>query len=445
MLYSKELRVRCTADVLVAGGGPAGVAAAVAAARQGAAVRLIEAHGCLGGMGTAGLVPIFMQFSDGINFLSGGLGYEILERLRSAGGTVPADGTGIKAEVLKRVYDQMLAEAGVAFTFHTKLADVVVDSGKVREAICDGKSGLYALRAKSFVDATGDGDLAAFAGANCEKGDSEGAMMPGTLCSLWAGIEWDKVKSGGLGTGESRIEQALKDGIFSQEDRHLPGMVRVGEALGGGNIGHTFKLDGTNEESVTEALVTGRKLILEYERYYKEYLKGFEKMELVATGSLLGVRETRRVIGDYILNIEDFKKQSVFEDEIGRYAYPVDIHASRPDKESFEKFLKEITTLRLGKGESYGIPYRILTPKGLNNVWVAGRCVSADRQMQSSIRVMPGCYITGQAAGVAAALAARSGSGARGINIAQLQKSLKALGAYLPNYPGAGRQGSFVF
>jgi hypothetical protein len=435
--YQRKLDIRYQPDVLVAGGGPSGIAAALAAARQGASVRLIEAHSCLGGMGTAGMVPAFMQFTDGVNFLAGGIGEEVLAALREADGCVPPDGMGIRAEVLKRVYDELLRDAGIPFTFHTQLVDVAGDKGQVHEAICAGKSGLFAIRAKVFVDCTGDGDLAALAGAPYDKGDADGNMMPATLCSLWAGINWQKVRDSGLGTGNSRIEEAFKDGVFSLEDRHLPGMWRVGASLGGGNIGHTFDLDGTEEESLTRAYLWGRKSLQEYERYYKSYLKGFEEMELVATGSLLGVRETRRITGDYILNIDDFKSLAVFEDEIGRYSYPIDIHIAKPDKESYDKFHKEFTTMRLGEGESYGIPYRVLTPKRLKNVLVAGRCVSTDRNMQASIRVMPGCYITGQAAGVAAAMSIQGGGDTRSISIEDLQARLKAMGAYLPNLEGA--------
>ncbi len=432
--FRRDIPVRHEVDIFVAGGGPAGCAAAIAAARQGLSVFLAERHSCLGGMGTAGLVPAFMTFTDGEHFLADGIGREIAERLAEASGLELRRTLCIDAETLKRVYDDLVAEAGVALTFETALIAVEKDSdARVAHAVLAAKSGLFAVRAKVFIDGTGDGDLAAWAGAPFEKGDADGSMMPGTLCSLWACVDWDAVREGGLGAGNKRIEEAYADGVFTTLDRHLPGMWRVGDDLGGGNIGHTFGVDATDERSVTEALVWGRKLVLEYERYYKHYLEGFERMKLVATGSLLGIRETRRILGDYVLCLDDFKARAVFDDEIGRYCYPVDIHASKPDEAHYRQFEREFRTLRYGPGESYGIPYRILTPRGLSNVLVAGRCVSADRYLQGSIRVMPGCFITGQAAGVAAALAIDKGADTRGIAVAELQQRLKTMGAYLPN------------
>jgi hypothetical protein len=434
--FSRNVPLRHDVDVFVAGGGPAGVAAAIAAARQGASVFLAEGQGCFGGMGTAGLVPAFMQFGDGVNFLAGGIGREVYERLFAAGGVGPDDQqdvgaccAGIRAEVLKRVYDEMMGESGAGFAFGTQMIAADAAKGAVSHVVCSGKSGLFAVKARVFVDASGDGDLAAWAGAPFEKGDADGKLMPGTLCSLYADIDWEAVRASGHGHYQF-IEQAIANGVFTNPDRHLPGFWRVGRHVGGGNIGHTFGVDGTDERSLTKALLWGRQYQAEYQRFYKEYLTGYEGMELVATGALLGIRETRRITGDYTMTLADFLQRASFPDEIGRYSYPVDIHASNTDAGSFEKFMNEHTNLRYGEGENYGIPYRALTPRGLINVLVAGRCISTDRYMQSSVRVMPGCYITGQAAGVAAALAADD---VHAVDVAEVQRRLVALGGYLPN------------
>ncbi|MBN2311648.1 MAG: FAD-dependent oxidoreductase [Candidatus Hydrogenedentes bacterium] len=433
VVIQRTIPVRHEVDVFVAGGGPAGVAAAVGAARQGRSVFLAERQNCLGGMGTAGLLPVFMQFSDGENFLAGGVGREVLTNLQEAGGTGPAGGATIRAEVLKRVYDDMLLKAGVDFTFETTLVDIEAAEGTVSLAVLAAKSGLFAVRAKHYVDCTGDGDLAAWAGAPFEKGDEEGNMMAGTLCSVWADVDWERARAYGMQNQQTRLDDAFKDKVFTVEDRHLPGMWRIGERLAGGNLGHTYGVDGTDERSVTEAVIWARKLILEYERYYKEYLEGFEDMTLVTLGAMHGIRETRRILGDYVLNLEDFNQRATFDDEIGRYSYPVDIHAGKSGNTAYEVFAKEHKELRYGKGENYGIPYRSILARGLSNVLVAGRCISTDRYMQSSVRVMPGCFITGQAAGVAAALAAEKGTDTRGVAVDELQGRLKELGAFLPN------------
>lgn len=437
--WSGTIPVRHFVDVFVAGGGPAGIAATLAAREQGVSVYLAEGHSCFGGMGTAGLVPWFCMFGDGVHFYAGGIGKRIYEELYARGGTASPPGSmspTIRVEILKRIYDDLVAASGALFSLHTYVIGLKQEGPRMTHALCWGKSGLFAIAAKIFIDCTGDGDLCAWAGAPYEKGDAEGNMMPGTLCSLWSGIDWPRVEAArarGL-RDDSQCDKAIADGLFTIPDRHLPGMAQISpRGLGGGNIGHTFGVDGTDERSVTQALLWGRKLLAEYERYYKEYLQGFEEMELVATASLLGIRETRRIMGDYVLVLEDFKRQAVFPDEIGRFCYPVDIHTATYDEAAYAQFLEEFTTLRYQPGESYGIPYRALIPQKLDNVLVAGRCISADRYLQSSIRVMPGCYITGQAAGVAAALAAKDNGATREVDVAELQQRLKKLGAFLPH------------
>lgn len=420
--------IACDADVAVAGGGPAGVAAAVAAARQGARVVILEAEGCFGGLGTAGLVPAFMQFTDGEHFLAGGFGRELFDRLSSLSDPAVNNPYSIQVEKLKRVYDEMVIEAGVDYRLVSRLIAVQQSGGRVTHAIFAGKTDLFAVSARVFIDATGDALLCHLAGAPCEKGDANGNLMAATLCSLWAGIDWKRVKK----PDSRNLEAAFADGVFATPDLHLPGMWRVGRSLGGGNIGHAFGVDGTDEQSLTASLILSRKLLNEYERYYRQYLDGYEDMELVVTASMMGIRETRRIVGDAVLTLEHFLARAAFADEIGRYSYPVDIHAAKPDLESYNTFHKEHTELRYKKGESYGIPYGCLIPQTLDNVLTAGRCVSTDRYMQSSVRVMPGCYITGQAAGIAAALTSSDGA-IRAVDIRLLQERLLDMGAYLPN------------
>jgi hypothetical protein len=257
-------------------------------------------------------------------------------------------------------------------------------------------------------------------------------MMPGTLCSLWSDVDWAS-RSADPHPDDTYLGQAIADGVFTIPDRHLPGMFHVGRNQAGGNLVHTFGVDGTDERSLTRALLDGRRRQVEYQRYYQHFLPGFKDMELAATGSLLGIRESRRILGDYVLCLPDFESRAIFDDEIGRYCYPVDIHAAAPDEDQFRQFERDFARLRYQPGESYGIPYRTLTPRGLENLLVAGRCVSSDRYIQGSLRVMPGCYITGQAAGMAAVMASEKGTTTRAINVQELQGRLKGMGGFLPN------------
>ena len=428
MIYKRNLDFKYITDVFVAGGGAAGVSAAVAAARMGKQVFLAEASGCFGGLGTSGLVPAFAPFDDGVNILSDGIGYEIRQKLKNA--VALRNWTTLDTEELKRVYDDIITQAGVKFSFFTTVYDVIVKDNSIEGVILGSKSGLFAVKAKIYIDCTGDGDLCAFGGGEYEKGDLNGTVMPPTLCSIWSGIDKDKCNE----PWNEHVEQAYKDGVLSYEDRHIPGFFHGNDGISGGNIGHIFDVDPTDEAELTNGMLWGRKSMIEFENYFKNYFIGYNNLRLVSTASTLGVRESRRIKCDYTLNVDDFINRSVFEDEIGRYCYPVDIHVMSTDKEEYERFSKEYrTSLRYKNGESYGIPYRCLIPVSFKNALVAGRCIGTDRQMQASIRVMPGCFITGQAAGTAAALACDE-QDVRKISIKELQQSLVNGGAYLPNF-----------
>lgn len=437
--YSKSIPIRYNVDVFVAGGGPAGFCAAVAASRQGADVLLVESGICLGGMGTSAGISMLCSMTDGVNMVADGIGREIVDHLTKNQGLSPINDPNdntvyFKPEALKLSYDQIIEKTSVSVLFGTSLIDVKKSNdSNVNFAICSAKSGIFAVKAKVFIDCTGDGDLSVMAGATYKKGDEEGRMQPGSLVSYWTNINWKAANKAGNGIWKQagRIKEAIDNGVFTVKDEGMPGIIPTTETSGNGNIGHLFGIDGTDEQSISKSVIWGRKMVYEYEKYFKEYLTGYENMELVTTAASVGIRESRRIICDYELNHKDYWNRAIFDDEIGRFCYGIDLHGVTPEDEASggESFMDSW----LKKGESYGIPYRILTPKNLDNVLVAGRCVSCDRPIQGSIRVMPGCFITGQAAGTAAAMAAGNNSSTRDIDIHILQKKLKDLGAFLPN------------
>ena len=425
VLFQKEITVKYEVDVMVAGGGPAGVAAAVSAAQNGAAVYLAEKNQCFGGMGTAAKVPAFMRFSDGVNFLAGGIGKRIFQALYGENTDYTEIEYAIDTEKLKTVYDDMIVSSGISFTFESTLIDVVSKSGSVQYAVVHGKEQIFAVKAKVFIDATGDGSLAVMAGAGFEKGDEDQRMMPATLCSQWAEIDWDKaVVELGKDPDNRMLKKAFSDGVFTVKDPSLPGMWHRPDGLGGGNIGHVFDVDGTDEQSITSGIIEARKRMGEYVRYYREYLPGYENARLTATADVLGIRETRRIRCVYRMTFQNYLHNAEFEDEIGRYCYPIDIHASSVEE---QPDYADLYAKGYGKGKSYGISYRALLPENTENVLVCGRCIGAERSMMGSLRVMPACFITGAAAGAAAAEAVHSHSTVREIQIGKLQERIRSL------------------
>jgi glycine/D-amino acid oxidase-like deaminating enzyme len=439
-LNTRTIRLDDAWDVIVAGGGPAGCAAAVAAAREGARTLLIERVSALGGMGTLGLVPAWCPFSDGKQIIYRGLAEKVFTASKAGMRHIPPtklDWVDIDPERLKRIYDDLVGEAGVRVLFDSAVTAVDLASPReVRALIVANKAGLSAYRARVYVDCTGDADVCAWAGAGYDKGNAQGDLQPATHCFVLSHVDSYQYANGGRPTAGKLGQLISQGGKYPRiKDPHLCNNL-IGPGTVGFNSGHLWDVDNTDPDSVSRALPEGRRLAEEFRQALAEYApQTFANAFLVATGALLGIRETRRVKGVYTLTIEDYLQRRTFADEICRNAYPVDVHCSKKETKSFAKG-KGAAMDRYEwykPGESHGIPYRCLVPKALKNVLVAGRSISTDRDVQGSTRTMPVCLCVGEAAGVAAAMAAADrSSDVHRVNTDDLRRTLIRHGAYLP-------------
>ncbi len=443
-LAARNLPLDDSWDVIVVGGGPTGCTAAAAAAREGAKTLLIETTSCLGGSGTSALVPAWCPFSDKEKIIYRGLAEKVFNASKKGVAHIGADDLDwvpIDAEKLKRVYDDLVTEAGAKVLFQTFLAGVDVDAeGNVNALIVSNKKGINALRAKVYVDCSGDADLAAWAGAEFQKGDEFGQMQPGTHCFILTNVDEYAYKNGpdlGWWDADSPIHAITASGRYPEiPDKHMCHNI-VGPGTVGFNAGHVWDVDNTDPETVSRALIKGRKLALAYRNALAEFHPAaFGGAFLVATGSVLGVRETRRVHGDYILRAEDYIERRTFADEICRNSYFIDLHLTKEEAKTNGELEMATRFNRYDKGESHGIPYRCLTPLGLKNVLVAGRSISCDRAIQGSVRVMPVCLAMGEAAGIAAAHASDMGRpDVHAVDVHRLRSRLREEGGYLPELP----------
>lgn len=429
-LPSASIPITHEVDVLVIGGGASGIAAAIAAAKGGARTMLIEQRGFLGGMGTVALVPAFCPFTDKQKPIIRGLGLELMERMKQACEAEFReeyrdwlDWVPIDPEVLKRVYDDAILESGVTPLYHTFVYDVVLseDRRKVEGVVIVNKTGRSFISCRYIIDCSGDGDIAALAGVPFQKGGEEGELQPGSMCYLLANVDRSRFKrflkeSGDTAQLHKTVEQAITDGALPEGRKSISGLAWVSDYLVGVNFGHIFGVDGTLAEDLTRGAIEGRRTAERQLHFFRSYVPGFEHAHMVASGEQLGIRETRRIEGDYMLTVDDFLAARSFPDDIARNAYYIDIHLANSKS--------EMTFNHLPPGVSHGVPYRIMLPVGIDNLWVAGRSVSSDRAVQGSLRVMPNCFSMGQASGTAAALALRDGTDSRGISVAKLQQIL---------------------
>ncbi|OAM89795.1 FAD-dependent oxidoreductase [Termitidicoccus mucosus] len=446
---ARETPVYKETDVLVVGGGPAGIMAALAAAESGRRVVLAESRSHVGGNLTLGL-PILGFLSQKKELIIKGLPQKLMERLKAKGAAsdhqpcpLHVSLTIVDPEVIKTEAMAMLLEAGVEILLHTMFADAIVEDGKIKGCIFQGKGRREAILAGQVVDCTGDGDVAFQAGAPCEKGDAGGGMQPPTLMFRLDNVDTDKLRKSIAGQpgvyqmdfippdyfGQNSrfitvglrnlIEKARADGVKVPTDRTIiiTG-IRKGEAWI--NMTRVKEIDGSDSHSLTDGEIIARQQIDGIVKYLTGYVPGFENAWFSMTSPFLGIRESRRVVGQYMLNRDDLLSCGKFADAVAVGSYPIDIHRPNDNDCTLEWC-----------GDCYDIPYRSLVPQKIENLLIAGRCIGTTHEAMAATRVMSTCMAIGEAAGRAAAMCAADGITPAALDVKKLREALRASGAYL--------------
>lgn len=412
--------------IIIVGGGPSGVAAAYAAAREGAQVLLVERYGFLGGMGTAGLVHPWMSFYAGKRQIVKGVLDVIIKKLKRRKAYKDSRHFGIKHhcfdhEALKQILLELLVINKVDILFHTYFCDVLIEKNKIKSIIIESKSGMEEIKGDIFIDASGDADVAAIAGAPYTIGrSSDGYMQPMSLHFRMGGVEVDRMPSREI-MNKMYIE-AKKRGLINCPRENLLWFDTVHNDQIHFNTTRVVKVDGTRKEDLTYAEIESRLQMEEIVNFLKKKVPGFKKSYLLISAPQVGVRETRRIIGKFVLTEEDVLTPHHFEDCIAHNAYPIDIHNP----------LGEGTVIKtLPWGKFYDIPWRTLLPQRVDNLIVCGRPISSTHEAHSSVRIQAACYATGQAAGVGASLCIKENKNPCDINVKKVQQKLIKQGAYL--------------
>lgn len=447
-----------SSDVAIMGGGPAGVCAALAAARNGAKVMLVEHGNCLGGMATRGLVGPFMTCYDktGETQIIRGIFGEIVERLVARGGAIhPRDcsaGTAFTSwikighdhctpfepEALKLLLDEMCAEAGVKTLFHADFVEPLMSGNRITGVRLFTKGGFRNVSARIVIDATGDGDVAFRSGVPTEYGDSEAKrVQPATmffrigncdLAAITADIEKNKdnfYRKDGVNYRSLhwRVAEAKAAGDWNLR-RVSIGLFRgVQEDEWFINTSRIMGVDSTEPESWSAAETEGRKQVDQIFRFFRKYVPGCGDARLLCTGSTVGVRESRHIYGEYRLTVDDCLEGRMPADTILCASNSVDIHGR------FGPMSNQYVTVQ--NGNWYGVPYRCLVPLKVDNLLVTGRCLSATSEAAGAVRVMPPVMAMGQAAGTAAALCLKTGTTPRTLDTANLVARLKEQKVFL--------------
>ena len=416
-------------DVVVVGGGFAGVGAALAAARQGKKVRLIEKYNCLGGAAVYDLVNPFMpywtwtdeQHSEKI-LLSEGVFAEIVKRMSEMGGLSKKNQTRFNEEILKLLLNRMMVEAGVELLYQTTVVGAKRNGNKIDAITVSNVSGTYDIEADVFIDASGDANLAHLAGFPYKVGrESDGLCQPMTLCFRLANVDAEGYQSMKAEINELYSKFQAEGKITNPRENVLV-FNCVAQNMLHFNTTRVVKLDPTNAEDVTKAEIIAREQVFEMVNFLRENFGPFKNADLVSTGIQIGVRESRMIVGEHTLSQEEMLAYTKFEDGIAACNYDIDIHS--PDGSGTSHYY-------FPAGKYYTIPYGCLVPKDSENLLVAGRCISATHEAQASIRIMPTVCTIGEAAGVAAAVACEDKTAVKSVDVQKVRTILRKNGAVI--------------
>lgn len=433
---AKEVPIKGEFDVIVIGGGPAGIGSALASARNGARTLIIEESNCLGGLATFGLHLHMSKLTDeGENReIIGGIAKELCDRMLKINKAVYRNGClDYDGEVMKYELDKMFKEENITVRYYTLASEPILEGDKIVGVITESKSGREAFLAKIVIDASGDGDIAARAGCPFEKGRRfDGLMQPTTLMFTLRNIDYKRLSE--FKKSDPNLTNTIKEAVNNSdlylfEDRtmglwYFPG--RPDELnINFTNITH---IDSTDADDLTRGTIEGRHQTWLLLNFFRKYVPGCEKAEMVVTAPTLGIRESRRILGSYILTEEDVRHAHQFEDNIALGSFFVDIH--NPEGVGLY-YPYERGKIDSNYGTYYGIPYRCIVPLKVDNILTAGRCISTTHEALGSVRVMFTCMAIGQAAGTAAAVSISKDRPPRNIDVRELQALLKEQGAIL--------------
>jgi hypothetical protein len=424
--YSRQITDLPKTQILVVGSGSAGATAAITAARLGAEVTLVERYGFMGGISTQVLDTFYGFYTPGSQArkVVGGVPDLIVDELfrRKAAIYRPntyGAGQGITydAEVLKVVWEKVSSQSGVRCVYHSLVVDVIVEDNILRGVILANKSGMFRMMADVVIDASGDADIAAACGVPFESA-KDGKIQ--SLTTTFKLINVDVVRAAQVKKNELHALMASAEGYDLPRKE---GSVHITPLDGvmATNMTRVTNIDPNNVEQLSLAEIEGRRQAMEYTRFLIECVPGYEKASLGGLSTQIGVRESRRIFGEYRLTRADVLAAQKFDDVVAQCGAPIEEHHAGADTRW--EYLPD--------GETYHIPYRCLLPQKVDGLLVSGRCLSADHDAHASVRSMGQCMAMGQAAGAAAVLATTNGKTPREIKVSDLQDSLRKLGAII--------------